>query len=400
MFKKIIAAVALIAVSTTLAFAQTSPGLTQGQKLTPAQWNALFASKQDVLNYTPLNQAGGVMGGRLVTAASGASTAGFNMQPSASAPGSPVDGDMWVTPSGVFVRVAGVTIGPLSAAGGTSFAGANPLSVAFPAGIVTYSLNYDSTLTLSGANLKVNLNNANTWTATQTFPANSIALSKLVNLAANRVVGSIAGGAASELTPTQLTTLVNPFTATLSGAVNAPTTATGKFLRDDNSWQTVAGTGTVTSAAYVAGTGMSISGTTPCTTTCTWTFNVDKATAANFFAATSNKVLTTDIIYQAEVAVTYGTTTTFDFDNFINASVTLTGNITTQTLSNAKAGKAGSIRFIQDGTGGRTTVWNSAFKWIGGTPPSLSTAASAIDVLNYNCISTTYCQASLAKDVK
>lgn len=44
---KTLAVAALIALWSSLALAQTSPGLTQGQKLTPAQWNALFASKQD-----------------------------------------------------------------------------------------------------------------------------------------------------------------------------------------------------------------------------------------------------------------------------------------------------------------------------------------------------------------
>jgi hypothetical protein len=34
--------------------------------------------------------------------------------PHGSAPTSPVDGDMWTTTSGLFVRVNGVTVGPLS----------------------------------------------------------------------------------------------------------------------------------------------------------------------------------------------------------------------------------------------------------------------------------------------
>lgn len=166
-------------------------------------------------------------------------------------------------------------------------------------------------------------------------------------------------------------------------------------------WAAVSGTGTVTSAAYSASTGISISGTTPCTTTCTWTIAVDKATASNYYAATSNKVVTTDIIYPSEVTITYGATTTFDFTTFINGIVTLTGNITTQTFSNVMAGKSGTIRYQQSGAGNFTTVWNSILKWPGGSAPSLTTgSATAIDVLTYNCVTATYCQASLAKDVK
>lgn len=399
-FIKTILSAALLSVVSSLAFAQSSPGLTRDQVPTAGQWNNFFAVKQDVLGFTPLNAAGGVMSGRLVTAPPSATVAGFNLSPTGTPPASPLDGDMWVTPSGAFVRIAGTTIGPLSAAGGTSFAGTDPLSVSFPAGIVTYALNINGSLVVGGGNLGINLNNANTWTATQTFPANSIALTKLVNLAASRVVGSIAGGAASELTPTQLTTLVNPFTAALSGVVNAPVTATGKFLRDDNTWQTVAGSGTLTSAAYTNSTGMSVTGTTPCTTTCAWTFAVDKATGANYFSGASNKVLTADIIYQAETTTTYATTTVFDFGTFINTVVTLTGNITTQTLSGVIAGKAGSIRYIQDATGSRTSVFNTILKFGSGTIPALSTAPNAVDILNYNCLTATFCQAALVKDVR
>lgn len=126
----------------------------------------------------------------------------------------------------------------------------------------------------------------------------------------------------------------------------------------------------------------------------------DIATLAQYLAGTASKLVQSGVIYTAEVTTTYGTTTTFDFSLFINTVVTLTGNITTQTLSNVTAGKAGTITFIQDGTGSRTTVWNSVFKFAGGTTPTLSTTASAIDVLSYSCRSATFCVASLIKDVR
>lgn len=125
------------------------------------------------------------------------------------------------------------------------------------------------------------------------------------------------------------------------------------------------------------------------------------ASAANYFAGTATGVLINpSVIYQAETTTTYGTTTTFDFSTFINTAVTLTGNITTQTLSNVTAGKAGTITFIQDAGGSKTTVWNSIFKWAGGSSPTLSTAGNAIDVLSYTCRSATYCVASLLKGVQ
>lgn len=195
--------------------------------------------------------------------------------------------------------------------------------------------------------------------------------------------------------------LPSPFTnGTASGntskfATTTGTLTSGNCAKWDANGNAVDAGACATVTAVSAGTGMSFS-----TINTSGSVAIDKASSSNYFAATSNKVPTTDVIYTSEVTVTYGTTTTFDFATFINSSVTLTGNITTMTLSNVIAGKAGTIRFIQDGTGSRTTVWSSTFKFAGGTTPSLSTAANAVDVLSYNCVTTSFCQASLMKDVK
>ena len=121
------------------------------------------------------------------------------------------------------------------------------------------------------------------------------------------------------------------------------------------------------------------------------------AGTSDYYAATASKLVPASIIYPAETTTAYGATTAFDFNTFINTVVTLTGNITTMNVSNVKAGQAGMITFIQDGTGNRTTVWNSVFKWSGGAAPTLSTAAGAVDILFYSCRSATYCAASLNK---
>lgn len=93
------------------ALAQSSPGLITGQVPTAAQWNSYFAAKQDVLGYIPLNTAGGVMQGRLTTAASTSTQAGLNLPPG-TPPGQPHDGDLWITSSGLFARINGSTVGP------------------------------------------------------------------------------------------------------------------------------------------------------------------------------------------------------------------------------------------------------------------------------------------------
>lgn len=125
------------------------------------------------------------------------------------------------------------------------------------------------------------------------------------------------------------------------------------------------------------------------------------AVASDYFAGTASKLVNTGIIYQGETTTTFGSTTTFDFSTFINTRVTLTANITTMNVSNVTPGKAGHIVFKQSGAGSFTTVFNSIFKFAGGTVPSLTTGSTtAEDVLFYDCTSATVCYASLNKDMK
>lgn len=101
------------------AFGQSSPGLTYGQVPTAAQWNSYFAAKQDVLGYTPVNRAGDTMSGPLTTVAPTSARAGFTLPPG-TAPSAPVNGNIWVDSSGLFVHAAGSTIGPIGVTGGGS----------------------------------------------------------------------------------------------------------------------------------------------------------------------------------------------------------------------------------------------------------------------------------------
>ena len=71
----------------------------------------------------------------------------------------------------------------------------------------------------------------------------------LASIAATTVLGNSAASAAqpTALTKAQLTTLVNTFNSTLSGAVSASSGGTVNFLRADGNWSTPGGGGTVTS---------------------------------------------------------------------------------------------------------------------------------------------------------
>lgn len=73
----------------------------------------------------------------------------------------------------------------------------------------------------------------------------------------------------------------------------------------------------------------------------------------------------------------------YDMDDGVNATVTLGGNRTLDNPSNITVGQSGSIFIVQDGTGSRTLSYGSAFDFAGGTAPTLSTAANAVDRIDY-----------------
>ena len=81
--------------------------------------------------------------------------------------------------------------------------------------------------------------------------------------------------------------------------------------------------------------------------------------------------------------LTDGATITPDFAVANNFSVTLAGNRTLANPTNLTAGQSGSIFISQDATGSRTLAYGTYYDFIGGTAPTLSTAASSVDRIDY-----------------
>jgi hypothetical protein len=81
-------------------------------------------------------------------------------------------------------------------------------------------------------------------------------------------------------------------------------------------------------------------------------------------------------------------------------TLTLGGNRTLGAPTNQTAGQSGVIVITQDGTGSRTLAYNSVWKFPNGTVPTLTTTASAVDVLAYYVESGTRITARLLSDVK
>ena len=92
-------------------------------------------------------------------------------------------------------------------------------------------------------------------------------------------------------------------------------------------------------------------------------------------------------------ALTDGATITIDMADSNNFSVTLAGNRTFANPSNDTAGQSGSIFITQDGTGSRTASWGTDWEFPGGTAPTLTTTAAAVDRVDYVIKSGTSIQA-------
>ena len=96
-------------------------------------------------------------------------------------------------------------------------------------------------------------------------------------------------------------------------------------------------------------------------------------------------------------ALTDGTNISIDFNVGQNFTVTLAGNRTLDNPDNCVAGQVGSIFVVQDGTGSRTLAYGTSWDFPGGTAPTLSTDAAAIDRIDYIVHTSTDVHAVLTK---
>ena len=112
---------------------------------------------------------------------------------------------------------------------------------------------------------------------------------------------------------------------------------------------------------------------------------VDPTTTGNIIAVGATKGNITALTSSASI--------TIDMADSNNFSVTLAHNAAFNNPSNISAGQCGSIFITQDGTGSRTASWGSHWDFIGGTAPTLTTTAAAIDRIDYVSVDSTNIQA-------
>lgn len=83
------------------------------------------------------------------------------------------------------------------------------------------------------------------------------------------------------------------------------------------------------------------------------------------------------------------------------AYVTLAGNRTLSNPTNVRAGARYTLKVIQDATGNRTMTFDTNFKFSGGTSPTLTNTAGAVDLLEFIAYdSSTLCLVNFVADLK
>jgi hypothetical protein len=179
---------------------------------------------------------------------------------------------------------------------------------------------------------------------------------------------------------------------TLSGSTltftTAPASGTNNiYVRWTNSITVgVPNDGSVTAAKMAAGAAVGNIGYTPANDS----LAAHLAGAETFTAAKRGVV----------VSLTDGATITPDFAAGNNFAVTLAGNRTLANPTNQTAGQSGVIVVTQDATGSRTLAYGANWKFASGTAPTLTTTASAVDVIAYYVESATRITARWIGDVK
>ena len=180
-------------------------------------------------------------------------------------------------------------------------------------------------------------------------------------------------------------------TAALSG--NASTATTAATLTTARAIQGVNFDGSAAITVVTAGSGISVTGTAVANT---GVLSVNGSAGAITNVAVTNAAQSFTAQQRGTIsALTDGATITPDFAVANNFSVTLGGSRTLANPSNLTAGASGCIWITQDGTGSRVLSFGSQWDFTGGTAPTLTTTAAAVDCLVYSVQSSTKITATL-----
>jgi hypothetical protein len=237
-----------------------------------------------------------------------------------------------------------------------------------------------------------------TLTGVTTFAATSATITSatitgLSSTSANitTLTGTTVGYGSASITTITGTTIGTTASSTIRGVSGAITNLSASTLVVTNMTAT---SGTITTFASTSAT---ITGLNT-TSAVIGKFTAGSSSVDNLF---SSGVITVDgAAHTNPVSLTFAASSlTLDCLLSNVFTVTMTPNMTAApVLSNAKDGQTINWFFTQDGTGSRTALWPTSFKWQGGSTGVLSTTSSSVDLLVATYRSaTTFWYAALSK---
>ena len=223
-----------------------------------------------------------------------------------------------------------------------------------------------------------------TGTVTSTMIANATIANADISASAEIAVSKLANGSARQL----LQTASNGTDVEFTSNVDVPGTLDVTGVATFDSTSTFTGVATFNANIVMEGTSADDHELTlTCNPTSDVTVTLPDATTTVAGLAVAQSF--TKAQRGTVVSLTDAATIAVDLSLGNNFSVTLAGNRTLGAPTNQTAGQSGVIVVTQDSTGSRTLAYNSVYKFAGGTAPTLTTTASAVDVLAYYVESST-----------
>jgi hypothetical protein len=202
-------------------------------------------------------------------------------------------------------------------------------------------------------------------------------MAKITNRA-KMTIASVASSGTGAITLGSAVTGYQTFAA--SGVVDADVVS--YVIEDGTSWEIGSGTYTA-SGTTLARTSILASSNSGSAITATTNGTVFIAFLASDLLLNSNVNAFTAQQNFTEATLTDGASIAWNMNTQQVAKVTLGGNRALANPTNLVAGGTYVLRVIQDATGSRTLSYGTAYKWASGVAPTLSTAASAVDILSF-----------------
>ena len=224
-----------------------------------------------------------------------------------------------------------------------------------------------------------------TGTVTSAMIANTTIVDGDISASAEIAVSKLANGSARQL----LQTASNGTDVEFTSNVDVPGTLDVTGVATFDSTSTFAGVATFNGNIVMEGTSADDHELTlTCNPTADVTVTLPDATTTVAGLAVTQSF--TKAQRGTPVALTDASTIAVDLSLGNNFSVTLGGNRNLGDPTNVTAGQSGVIVVTQDGTGSRTLAYSgSKYKFAGGSAPTLTTTAGAVDVLAYYVESST-----------